>query len=128
MSDAPEGIVLRRHRDLQGRRHQVWVRRGILVLIGVVPALGLANFFGQQPTTDEATAQAATLTLSAPQRVRGGLLYQAHFTIRAHEGLDKAALVLHPDWLEGMTLNTLEPSPAEETSVNGAIRLDYGQI
>jgi hypothetical protein len=128
MSDAPEGIVLRRHRDLQGRRHQVWVRRGILTLIGLVPALGLVNVFGQRPSTDEATTSAATLTLTAPQQVRGGLLYQAHFTIRAHDELNKAALVLHPDWLQGMTLNTLEPSPAEETSVNGAIRLDYGEI
>jgi hypothetical protein len=128
MADAPEGIVLRRHRDLEGRRHQMWFRRGLLALIAVVPVLGLLNFFGQRPSTDEASAPAATLTLTAPQKVRGGLLYQAHFTISAHEGLRKAALVLHPDWLQGMTLNTLEPSPAEETSVNGAIRLDYGQI
>lgn len=60
--------------------------------------------------------------------MRGGLLFQAHFTIEAHRDLQNAALVLHPDWLQGMTLNTLEPSPAEEMSVNGAIRLEYGEI
>jgi hypothetical protein len=128
MADTPEGIALQRHRDLRGRRHQVWVRRGILTLIALVPALGLANTFGQRPSTSEASAPAASLTLTAPQRVRGGLLFQAHFTIRAQTDLEKAALVLHPDWLQGMTLNTLEPSPAEETSANGAVRLDYGKI
>jgi hypothetical protein len=128
MADTPEGIALQRHRDLRGRRHQVWVRRGVLTLIALVPALGLVNVFGQRPSTAEATAPAASLTLTAPERVRGGLLFQAHFTIHARTDLEKAALVLHPDWLQGMTLNTLEPSPAEETSENGALRLDYGAI
>jgi hypothetical protein len=128
MADRPEGIVLRRHRDLRGRGYQVWVRRGILTLIALVPALGLANTFGQHPSTTEANGPSASLTLSAPQRVRGGLLFQAHFTIRPQTDLQKAALVLHPDWLQGMTLNTLEPSPTDETSVNGALRLDFGAI
>jgi hypothetical protein len=128
MADAPEGIVVGRHRDLEGRRHQVWVRRGILTVIAVVPVLGLLNFFGQRPSDTEASAPAATLSLSAPERVRGGLLFQAHFTIEARSKLQKAALVLHPDWLQGMTMNTLEPSPTEETSENGALRFEYGTI
>ena len=128
MADTPEGIVLRRHRDLDGRRHQCWVRRGLLALIAVVPLLGLFNFFGQRPTDTQAAGSAATLSLSAPERLRGGLLFQAHFTIEAHQDLQNAALVLHPDWLQGMTLNTLEPSPTEETSENGSLRLEFGRI
>jgi hypothetical protein len=128
MADAPQQIVLRRHRDLQGRRHQVWARRGVLGVIGVVALLGLLNVFGQKTSTVEAAGQAATMTLQAPTRVRGGLLYQARFTIQAKSDLKHAALVLHPDWLNGMTLNTLMPSPTDETSVNGAVRLDFGEI
>jgi hypothetical protein len=128
MAEAPEQIVLRRHRDLQGRRHQVWARRAVLALIGGVALLGLLNVFGQKTSTVEAAGRAASLTLQAPTKVRGGLLYQARFTIEAHSRLDHAALVLNPDWINGMTLNTLEPSPTDETSVNGAIRLDFGQI
>jgi hypothetical protein len=104
------------------------VRRGILTAIAVVPVLGLFNVFGQRPTATEAAAPAATLSLSAPERVRGGLLFQAHFTIEARSELQNAALVLHPDWLQGMTMNTLEPSPTEETSENGALRFEYGTI
>jgi len=128
MADAPEGIALGRHRDLQGRRHQVWVRRGILSVIAVVPVLGLLNFFGQRPSDTEASGPAATLSLSAPERVRGGLLFQAHFTIEARRELKNAALLLHPDWLQGLTMNTLEPAPTEETSENGALRFEYGAI
>ena len=128
MADAPEGVVLGRHRDLQGRRHQVWVRRSVLTVIAVVPLLGLLNVFGQRPTESQASGPAATLSLNAPERARGGLLFQAHFTIEAHQDLQHAALVLHPDWLQGMTLNTLEPSPVDETSENGALRLELGRI
>ena len=126
MADTPEGIVLRRHRDLDGRRHQMWFRRGLLALIAVVPLLGLFNFFGQRPSDSEAAGEVATLSLGAPERLRGGLIFQAHFTIQAHSDLKNAVLVLHPDWLQGLTLHTLEPSPTEETSVNGALRLDFG--
>jgi hypothetical protein len=128
MADAPAGITLRRDRDLQGRRHQVWLRRGIIALIAVVPALGLFNFFGQQSTTSEATTPRASLTLEAPTRLRGGLLFETHVIIQTQTGLTNAAVVLHPDWLNGLTLNTLEPSPVDETSENGALRLTLGKI
>jgi len=128
MSDAPEGIVLGRHRDLTGRRHQVWIRRGILGLIAVIPLLGLFNFFGQRTSRETATGPSASLTLEAPTRLRGGLIYEAHFIVQAPQGIQHAAIVLHPDWLKGMTLNTVEPAPAEETFENGSVRFDFGAI
>ncbi|HEX5469186.1 MAG TPA: hypothetical protein VFW80_09085 [Gaiellaceae bacterium] len=128
MAETPDQIVLGRHRDLKGRRHQVWVRRGILAVLAVVPILGLANVFGQHSSAVTASGPSASLTLDAPTRLRSGLLYEAHFTVQAREGIEHAALVLHPDWLKGMTLNTLEPAPTDETSENGRIRLDYGAV
>jgi hypothetical protein len=128
MAGAPDHIVLKRDRDLAGRRHQVWVRRGILGLIAVIPLLGLSNVFGQHPSRATATGPSASLTLDAPTRLRGGLLYEAHFIVQAPQGIQHAALVLHPDWLKGMTLNTVEPAPAEETFENGALRFDFGEV
>lgn len=128
MPTIPAWIVLRRHRDLVGRRHQVWVRRGILLVLALVPLLGLVNVFGQHSSTATASAPAATLTLHAPARVRGGLIYEARFTIRARQDLRHPALLPDSDWLKGMTLNTLEPSPVEETSENGSVRFDFGTI
>jgi uncharacterized membrane protein YcaP (DUF421 family) len=45
VADRPNGIVLRRHRDLVGRRHQVWARRAIFPVL----ALGRRELSGLEP-------------------------------------------------------------------------------
>jgi len=124
----PDTIVLRRDRDLEPRRNDIWVRRGLFGLLCIVPILALANLFGQQPETSTAVAAAARLSVYAPSRARGGLLYQARFRITPSRKLDQAALVLDRGWLEGLTINTLEPSPVSETSHDGKLGLDLGPI
>jgi hypothetical protein len=125
---APDEIVLTRDRDLKGREHQIWIRRGLMVLVAVVPLLALFNVFGQRPGTSKATVSKATLSVYAPTRVRGGLLWQARFHITAHEEIKDARLVLGTGWLEGMTVNTIEPSPVGEASENGKLSLDLGHV
>jgi hypothetical protein len=66
-------------------------------------------------------ASAASLKVYAPSRVRGGLFYEARFTIEAKQDLENATLVLDPGWAEGITINTVEPSPVGEASRNGDI-------
>ena len=124
----PDTIILERDRDLGPRRNDIWIRRGLFALICVVPVLALANLFGQRPDTSAATAEAARFSVSAPAHVRGGLLYQAQFRITAKKDLHQAALVLDRGWLDGMTINTIEPSPASETSHDGKLGLDLGPI
>jgi hypothetical protein len=124
----PDTIVLKRDRDLEGRAWQIWLRRGLFLLLPVLALLGLLNLFGQRPSTSTAAASAATLELHSPARVRGGLIYEARFRINAHSDLKHATLVLSPGWLESMTLNTMEPSPLNEASDNGRLSLDLGHI
>jgi hypothetical protein len=126
--DIPDTIVLKRHRDLVGRRKDVWVRRALLVLLGVVPALALANVFGQRPSPSTTSASAAALQLYAPSRVRGGLLWEARFRITAHRELKNAILELDRGWAEGMTINTIEPSPVGEGSHDGKLVLELGHV
>jgi hypothetical protein len=128
VSEIPDRLVLKRHRDLVGRRHEIWYRRGLLGGIGVVLALGLANVFGQSPSTDKAGTDAATLTIVSPSSVRGGLMYQTRFDVHAKRELKKATLVLDPGWLHGLTINTIEPSPLGEGSRNGSLVLELGHI
>jgi hypothetical protein len=128
VADAPDTIVLRRHRDLAGRRKEQWVRRALLALVAVIPILALFNLFGQRPGTSKASVSAATLSVYAPTRVRGGLLWEARFHITAHQEMKNAILVLGTGWLEGMTLNTIEPSPVGEASQNGKLALTLGHI
>ena len=124
----PDEIVLSRDRDMQGRDKDVWIRRTLMALVAVIPILALFNLFGQRPGTSKAAVPQATLSVYAPTRVRGGLLYQARFHITARSEIKDAQLVLGSGWLEGMTVNTIEPSPTGEASRNGKLVLDLGHI
>ena len=128
MADPPDGIVLRRHRELQGPARRIWPRRALIGLLVVLSVLGLANVFGQRPQTIDATAPAATLKVYAPARVRSGLLYEARFTIRANDDLKSAALLLSPGWGEGQSMNTIEPSPVGQGSHDGKLVLELGHV
>jgi hypothetical protein len=128
MSDVPNGIVLTRHRDLAGRKHEIWIRRVLFALMPLVAVLALLNVFGQDTSTVTADASAATLKLVAPTHLRGGLLAQARFTITAHADVKDARLELGEGWLDDMTINTIEPSPIGEGSSNGKLSLDLGHV
>jgi hypothetical protein len=129
VADVPDTLVLKRHRDLEGMyRGAIWIRRGVIALIGVVVALGLANVFGQRPSTIRADVTAATISLYAPTAVRGGDLWEARFHITAKRDLRKVILKLDPGWGEGMSMNTIEPSPLGEASDNGRFSFELGHI
>lgn len=128
MADAPEGIKVGRHRDLQGRGWQIWVRRGLLALVAVFVLLALFNVFGQASSTALAESAAASLSVHSPTKVRGGLLWQARFTVEARQEVKNATLVLSQGWLDGNTINTVEPSPLGEGSRNGALTFQLGHI
>ena len=108
MPDTPDFLTLKRNRDGAGRK-EVLIRRALMMLIAALCLAGLLNAFGQRPATSKAAVTAASLKLYAPSRVRGGLFFEARFTIDAKQNLKKATLVLDPGWLEGMTINTVEP-------------------
>ena len=69
-----------------------------------------------------------TLSVVAPTSVRGGLIWEARFDVHAVRTIRDARLVLDSDWLEANTVNTIEPSPSQETSRNGALELDLGRV
>jgi hypothetical protein len=128
VADVPDTLVLERNRDLAGLRRHPWPRWLILGAVALFALLGLLNVFGQRPVTTRDSAPAASLALYAPTHLRGGLLFSARFHIVAHRELKKATLVLDPGWLEGMAVNTMEPSPLGEASANGRLSLDLGHI
>jgi hypothetical protein len=128
VAEIPDTIVLKRDRDLAHRAWEVWVRRGLFSLLPLLFVLALLNVFGIRPSTSSAEAPAAKLTVYAPTRVHGGNLYEVRFRIDATSALKKATLVLDSGWLEGMTLNSIEPSPESETSADGRLSLSLGDI
>jgi len=128
VAEIPDTIVLKRHRDLEGRRRHVWFRRGLLALVALIPVLGLFNVFGQRPSRSTLATSVARLQVYAPTDVRGGDLYEARFRITARSELKNAILVLDPGWAEGMSINTIEPSPIGEASRDGKLAFDLGHI
>src|SRR4051812_27180588 len=128
MADIPDGLVLKRHRDLDGLRETLWPRRLILGAISLFAVLGLLNVFGQRPTNVSAHSAEASLKLNAPDHLRGGLLFSARFHVTAHRDVKDAVLVLDQGWAEGTAINTIEPSPVGEASRDGKLSLDLGHI
>jgi hypothetical protein len=128
MAQVPDTLVLKRHRDLEGKKNGAWLRRGLLVAFTAVPVLALFNLFGQRPHIETVRASAAALELYAPSHIRGGLLWEARFTVSAHRELKKATLELDHGWMEGLTINTIEPSPINESSHDGKLVLELGHV
>jgi hypothetical protein len=117
-----------RHRDLDGRGSEPWARRaGLLVLAALVVA-ALLNTFGQRTEISTATAPAASLSLDAPDHVRGGVIFQARFTVKAFREVKQPLLVLDQGWLDGLTQNTSEPTATSERTDNGRLVLEYDTI
>ncbi|MES1247124.1 MAG: hypothetical protein ABUS54_05570 [Actinomycetota bacterium] len=128
MADIPDRIVLERDLDVTGRHNRIWLRRAILGLLVAFLVLGAFDVFGQRPQATTTDSAAASVELSAPTRLRGGLLWQARFTITAHREIRNAVLQLSPGWQEGMQMNTIEPSPLGQGSRDGDLLLTLGHI
>jgi hypothetical protein len=128
VADVPEQIDLERHRELTSLGFNRPVRYVLLTLLVAFVLLGLLNVFGQRSSTMTARSASADLELQAPSHLRGGLLFQARFTVRAHRKLDHAVLQLEPGWMENITINTIEPSPLAQTSRNGSLVLTLGPV
>ena len=128
MDDVPDRLDLGRHRELASIGFHRPIRYIALALIVAVVVAGLFNAFGQRPSTTTASNASASLEVFAPSRVRGGLLYEGRFTVTAHRTLTHAVLQLAPGWAESQQINTIEPSPAAQTSRDGSLLFTLGAI
>ena len=127
MADLPAGLTRAENVDADSGA-ELAARRLLIGLIALFAVLALANVVGQVETTSRVIASGASLEVSAPTQVRGGLFFQGRFTIGAERQLEHATLVLDRGWLEGMHINTIEPAPVGESSRDGKLALDFGRV
>jgi hypothetical protein len=66
--------------------------------------------------------------MTAPSRVRGGLLYQATFEIHAFKPIDAPVLVLDRGWYEDTTVNTVEPEAVGSTTDEDHVKLRFAPL
>jgi hypothetical protein len=125
---APDGLTLKRNRDLLGRSGHVWYRRALLGLIAVLPVLALLNVFGQRPSTTSAHGSAGDLAVTAPARLRSGLIFQVRVQVTAHQDIAKPQLIFDPGWWDSMSENSMAPNPSSETNEDGRVVLSYNKL
>lgn len=129
MADAVDPIESRRPTHDRYDRIEAWVRRGIMCLLLGIVIVALTNTVGQRATTSHAASALASIELRAPATVRPGLLFQARITITVRQPLPRSELVLSHGWIDGLTLNTAEPSPSTQTSgPDGSLVFDLGEL
>jgi hypothetical protein len=124
----PDGIDVARHLELRGRRRHLWVRRALFGLVALVPLAALLDVFGQEQQTAAAESARAALSVTGPQRLRGGLLFTGKYRVTARVDIADARLVLDPGWTDEMQVNSIVPQPRSQTSRNGRVVLDLGRV
>ena len=124
MAQAPQTLTLKTNRDRCNWWQSPWLRRALLLAPSGLVVLALLNVFGQRMVTARASVAEATLSVTAPERARSGVIYAARFRIIALREVRKARLVLDQGWADGYTVNGQAPQPLTQGSSNG--RLDYG--
>lgn len=128
MKNSPRSLDRRLDLELRGRgQHTLYRRLGLAVLALIVIA-ALLDVFGQEATTTVAEGPEATLSVNAPPRLRGGLLFQARFEIQAEQGLESPKLVLSSGWLDSMTMNTVVPTPLSENSGPEGLSMAFEEL
>jgi hypothetical protein len=90
--------------------------------------LALLNVFGQRPTTTSAHALPADLEVTAPARLRSGLIFQVRVQVTAHQNVAKPQLIFDRGWWDSMSENSLEPNPSSQTNLNGRVVLSYNKL
>jgi hypothetical protein len=128
MSNPPEGIALERDRDRAGQGSGPWVRRALLTCIAALPLLALLGVFGQHPSTSTAASPQANLTVTAPTRLRSGLIFQVRVEVLARREIKQLQLDFAEGWWESMSVNSIVPEPSSETSHDGQVMLSYGDL
>jgi hypothetical protein len=124
----PDGLSVDHNRDLRGRSGHVWYRRLLLCLIAVLPVLALLNVFGQHPTVSTARAAAAKLKVTAPSRLRSGLIFQVRVQVTAERTIKMPRLVFGRGWWESMSVNSIVPDPSSQSTQNGRVVLSYDKL
>jgi hypothetical protein len=112
----------------RGVARAMWVRRAVMTLLTVVALVALFGAIGQHESSSTAIAPAATLRLTAPKTVRGGVFFQARVDVIAHADLKFPSLVVDDGWVEGMQFNSVEPQAPNENALNGKVQFGYGEL
>jgi hypothetical protein len=114
--------------DERGQKVGLTTRRIVMALFALISLAALFGAIGQRASSKAARGEKATLRVSAPERVRGGIFFQAKVEVDAAQKVDQPRLVFADGWLEGMQMNSVEPAAGSETSRDGRLVFSYDTL
>ena len=123
MTAMPDGIRAE-HASLPSARTRHANPIGVIVL-GVLVAVAMLGFAGRERTTS-ASGGGVEMTLHAPELIRSGEFFEFRLEVRTATAVDDLVIAIPVALWEDVTINTMIPAPAEESSEAGEILLAYG--
>lgn len=120
----PDGIEAEHARVLGRRGHANPLS---LVLLAMVIAGAMLGFAGSE-VDRSASANGVTLSWHAPERMRNGEFLEMRLTVESTQALGSLVVGIDAALWEDMTVNTLIPAPAEEGSLDGEFRFEFGPV
>ena len=70
----------------------------------------------------------ASLSVTAPTRLRSGLIFQVKVKVEARRDIKQLQLDFDEGWWESMSVNSIVPEPEQEASKDGRVQLTYGKL
>jgi hypothetical protein len=100
-----------------------------ILVLGLLLAIAFAGVFGGQPhPTRIVDTSAAKITLQLPERMRNGMFFEMRGIVETKRPFDDLTIAVSSTYWRDLTINTMIPGPAEETSENGSYHFSYGPI
>jgi hypothetical protein len=121
----PDGITEDNVRPVVSWRHHASPLS--LVIFGLVVFAALSGALGHERTW-VAAAGSAELEVHAPEVIRNGEFFEMRVRLQAAEPIAELAIGIDESLWEDMTVNTMIPAAAEETSANGEARFTFAEL
>lgn len=121
----PDGIDPS-HAAPRGRRWRRWIAVAVLGTIMLAALLGAFGGGKVRPVVVE--NDAARVEVRTPRVLRNGVFFETHVQITARQPIDNAVVAVSRSLWRDMTINTMIPAPAEESSEGDMFRFDYGPL
>lgn len=119
---APDGIDESHQQPLGGwRRH---ASPFSVIVFGVIVAVGLSGLVGHERDWT-ASGDGVDLVVHAPEVIRNGEFLELRATLVSAQPLSQLAIGVEASLWEDMTVNTMLPTPADESSEDGELRFTY---
>lgn len=123
----PDGISARHFADSRSfKRHASLV--SLLALGGILALTFTGLLGGEMQVSRTASTDAADLTFVGPRFIRNGMFFEAHVLIDAKHPIDKLVVAIDHSLISDMTMNSMVPAAADESTEGGALRFEYAQL